>query len=470
MDCGIRLSPDQLRQLWIYHHLLREHNPELNLTRIHSFAAMALKLYADSMLPGKLMELPSPLLDLGTGPGMPGIPLKIAYPGLEVLLAEGRLKRVQFLTEALTQLGLTGTRIIGKAVNERFEDPVQGVITRAVGTMAETAARVRNCLVCGGRLIFMKGPDCDREIQEMDRHFRKDYALEKDIHYRIGNTSHRRRLVVFERTSDPLWSVRAAAMKRHPVRRIESEHNDIFKDLRRVLTAKGIRKQQSALISGPKQVAETLRDLEGMCLAWVSSGEAEPPPNGAPPHLRWVQLAPPLFQVIDVFGTNRPLLLVKTPEIPRWDPEAGLSEGCTVFVPFQDPENVGAVVRSSVAFGVSRLILLEESAHPYHPKALRASGGAVLRARFMEGPSIHQLPVNMPIFALSPAGMDIATFEFPERFGLLPGIEGPGLPPHWEKTAIGIPILREVESLNAATATAIALYVWKQSLKGLQLY
>lgn len=465
VGCCIRLSMEQLRQLWIYHHLLREHNPQLNLTRIHSFQAMALKLYADSLLPGQLMELPSPLMDLGTGPGMPGIPLKIANPGLEMLLAEARSKRVEFLAMVLNELGLTGVRIIGQAVNDRFEEPVQGVVTRAVGTMVETAARVRNCLVRGGKLIFMKGPECDGEIQDMVRHFGEDYVLERDTHYHIGNTSHARRLVVFERTGETLRAVRTAAMKRHALRRIESAHNEVFKDLKKLLTVRGIKKQQSALISGPKQVAETLRDLSGMCLAWVSAGDSEPPPAGSPETLQWIQLLAPLFQLIDVFGTNRPLLLVRIPEIPAWDPGEGLAEGCTLFVPFQDPENVGAVVRSAVAFGVTRLILLEESAHPYHPKALRASGGAVLRARFLEGPSIHELPAHLPIFALSSEGTDIARFKFPERFGLLPGIEGPGLPPHWKKSAIGIPIHREVESLNAATATAVALYVWSRFLK-----
>ena len=69
---GIRLSSFQLEQLWLYHQLLRQYNPELNLTRIHNFANMVLKLYVDSMLPAQMVELPSPLLDLGTGPGAAG--------------------------------------------------------------------------------------------------------------------------------------------------------------------------------------------------------------------------------------------------------------------------------------------------------------------------------------------------------------------------------------------------------------
>ena len=77
----ISLSNTQLGQLWAYHQLLRRYNPKLNLTRIHNFANMVIKLYVDSLLPGRMVALPSPLLDIGTGPGMPGIPLKIAQIG-----------------------------------------------------------------------------------------------------------------------------------------------------------------------------------------------------------------------------------------------------------------------------------------------------------------------------------------------------------------------------------------------------
>ena len=93
LRCGINLAPSQLKQLWAYHQLLRRHDAELNLTRVRNFENMVLKLYADSILPALHSPLPSPLLDLGTGPGMPGIPLKIFRPDLRILLADGRQNR-----------------------------------------------------------------------------------------------------------------------------------------------------------------------------------------------------------------------------------------------------------------------------------------------------------------------------------------------------------------------------------------
>jgi tRNA G18 (ribose-2'-O)-methylase SpoU len=183
----------------------------------------------------------------------------------------------------------------------------------------------------------------------------------------------------------------------------------------------------------------------------------------SPAHLSWYQLYPALFQTLDIFGTDAPLLVVTTPSIPVWEPSEGFPEGCSVLVPFQDPENVGTVIRSSVAFGASRIILLAESAYPYHPKAIRASGGAVLHAELFQGPSIEDLPEDLPLVPLSSEGKDIALFTFPRSFGLLPGMEGPGLPDNWRRRAVAIPIKHEVESLNASTATAVALYVWSRS-------
>ena len=459
---GIHLPSDRLEQLWTYHQLLRQHNPELNLTRIHNFTNMVLKLYVDSILPGRLIDLPSPLLDLGTGPGMPGIPLKIAYPQLTLLLAESRQKRVAFLKTVVEKLNFPDVEVVGEGITPHFERPVAGVITRAVEDMAATIDRVRGCLMKDGLVIFMKGPHCDEEIQAASERFMKEYRLSKDQSYNIPNTSHERRLVVFQRLGEPLFVKKAKAMERYISRIIESEQNPLFKDLKKLLGSRGIRKQKKALVAGSKQVSEVLSQFPELCEAWIGSREKDPPPPDSPEHLNWYQLSSPLFQSLDVFGTGKPLLLIRIKTVEKWAPDDGLPEGCTVFIPFQDPENVGSVIRSAAAFGADQVILLSESAHPYHPKALRASGGTVLGIRILEGPSLAELPEDLPLLPLSAGGRDIAEIAFPDTFAFLPGIEGPGLPEQFKKNAVSIPIDSRVESLNAATATAIALYAWSQ--------
>ena len=461
-SCGIRLSQLQLRQLWAYHSLLRERNADLNLTRVHNFNNMVTKLYVDSMLPADLLELPSPLLDLGTGPGMPGIPLKIYRPALDLILAETRGNRVEFLNRALERLELKGIRVVGGRVTAQSEEPVAGVITRAVETIEKTLERVAGCLARDGLVIFMKGPHCGAEVDRAQARFAGAYTLVSDRPYSIPHTLHQRRLLVYRRLDEPLYSRKAKAMIEHPVRTITSGQNTHFKEMKKLLTGRGVRKGGKALVSGGKPVGEILEKHPDRCEAWIGSAGQAPPPPHSPPHLTWFQLDPVLFDELDVSGTHAPLLLIRLPEIPEWHPTEGFPAGCSVLIPFQDPENVGAAIRSAAAFGAAQAILLAESAHPFHPKALRASGGAVLSLPLRQGPALGDLPEELPIVALSAQGPDIRTTEFPPAFGLLAGLEGPGLPERWRKRALSIPIRAEVESLNAAAATAVALYEWRR--------
>lgn len=457
---GVGLSDFQLKQLWAYHLLLRRFNPKLNLTRIHNFENMVIKLYVDSILPAHLLSLPTPLLDLGTGAGMPGIPLKILCPQVEILLAESRHKRVEFLKRAIEHLDFQGIRVIEKKIDSTFQEPVAGVITRAVEKMSETLVRIHGCLAPGGKVIFMKGPHCDAELENIRHKSRSNYDLVIDQSYVIARTSHRRRLLVFERLDQPHYFQKARAMKRYPVQIIESEHNTRFKNLKKLLNSRGIKKAGRALVAGSKPIAEIMSRFPQSCEAWLSAGDRHPPPPDGPDNMSWFQLNPGLFNCLDVSGTHVPLLLLKFPEIRAWRPVDGFDEGCNLLIPFQDPENVGAVIRSAAAFGVKQVILLNECAHPFHPKSLRASGGSALSVGLKSGPSINELPADIPIMALSAEGSDIRSADFPRAFGLLIGIEGHGLPKVWRKAAWRIPIEAGVESLNAAAATAIALYEW----------
>jgi tRNA G18 (ribose-2'-O)-methylase SpoU len=252
-------------------------------------------------------------------------------------------------------------------------------------------------------------------------------------------------------------------MPRPAPRHIESDSNAVFKGFRKILDGRGIRKYGTALVSGQRITTEVLRTHPDLCEAWISTRGHPAPPPALPETAAWYELPPGLFREIDVTGTHAPLLLVRVPRFEEWEPSDGFGPGCDLLVPFQDPENVGAVIRSAAAFGVHRVILLAGAAHPFHPRSLRASSGAVFQVPLLGGPSLDDLPPGLPIVALSPDGADIGAAEFPESFGLLPGIEGAGLPEALRARAFSIPLSADVESLNSATATAIALYIWNRS-------
>lgn len=194
---GFALSFAELNHLARFHALLVERNKTQNLTRIWSLEDMVLKHYVDCLLVARLMpDLPSPLLDLGTGAGFPGIVLKIVNPNLHVVLAESVGKKVRFLQEAVEMLGLPGLEVFGRSVTSDFDRPVKAVITRAVEPMAETLKRCQNCLRPGSLAIFMKGPSVDEEKPGLGL-LRASFEEIADHHYTLPGGEFSRRLLVY---------------------------------------------------------------------------------------------------------------------------------------------------------------------------------------------------------------------------------------------------------------------------------
>jgi 16S rRNA (guanine527-N7)-methyltransferase len=465
-QCGIPLDGAQLGLLWRYHQLLRAANAQLNLTRIHNFENMVLKHYVDSLLVLRFVALPSPLLDLGTGPGLPGIPLKIARPDVPMILAEPRAAKAAFLREVCAELGLSSIEVYAHKVGPDYPGKVAGVISRAVGSIPETLDRVATCLEPGGRMIFMKGPECDEEIAAARQAHAGRFRPAADHVYDIPGTSHRRRLVIYERLEgEPAQERRprrmAGAEFGGTIREITSAGNPTFKQCRELLGGSGIRKRGEALLAGSRIRAEVLAQDPEQVLGWLTDSQGPPPPSFSIP---WLRLSAPLFQELDVSGTRAPLLLVKIPASPPWSDGDPWPMGCTLFVPFQDPENVGTVIRSAAAFGVPRVVLLREAAHPFLPRSSRAAGPALFRVPLFQGPRLADLHVtHAPLIALDPTGPELSQAPFPDRFGLVVGVEGPGLPAHLRAgPSRRIAMQPGVESLNAAAATAIALYVWSR--------
>lgn len=467
--CRISLDARQLDLLWRYHQMLRRANAELNLTRIHNFENMVLKHYVDSLLVLNLIDLPAPLIDMGSGPGLPGVPLKIARPDLPMILAEPRGARAQFLRDVCNELKLPHVEVYAHKVGRDYPGRVGGVITRAVASIAETLDRVASCLAPGGQMIFMKGPECDEEMSEAAQSHAGSFRLAADHAYAIPGTEHRRRLVVYERLEGQAGlearrrssgaSSDGVASFAGVVREITSESNPTFQRCHDLLRGPGIRKHGEAVLSGSRVCSEVLARFPGCVLGWVTPTQGPPPADES---IVWIRLSDPLYKQLDVVGTRSPLLLVTVPPIPAWSDHDPWPAGCTLFVPFQDPENVGTVIRSAAAFGVAQVVLLREAAHPFHPRGSRSAGPALFQVPLRQGPSLEELCVaNVPLIALDTSGPELNETPWPHTFGLVVGVEGPGLPAHLRQgERRRIAIAPGVESLNAATATAIALYSW----------
>jgi 16S rRNA (guanine(527)-N(7))-methyltransferase RsmG len=478
---GFDLKEETFDLLWRFHREIHAKTDKLDLTRIKNFDSMVVKHYIDCACVPKLIELPSPLLDIGSGAGFPGIPIKILVPQVHVILSEGRKKRAIFLEEVCALLGLKGVEVYPHKIPGRFDRAIGGIITRALESISQTLERVTALLSEGGKAIFMKGPRCREEIDEAVRSYRELFVLEKEIPYSLPGTPHKRHLVVFARKKTPFFSgmevpvlseknrgaqERSESKGRGYVKEIVSPNNPFFKKLLKSLKTRGIRKEGLALLTGPKQVREVLESFRETCAGIIYSDPDTIAPLGNMGGMPRYRLHRDLFRQLDVYETGQAILLVKVPTFDRWV-DTEWPGGCSLFVPFQDPRNVGAVIRSAAAFGVARIVLLKEAAHPYHHASLRTAGSAVWRTPILEGPSISDLNVTgVPLITLSPQGKALGTYRFPQSFCLVPGLEGPGLP-HALRNAecLSIPMSPGVESLNAALATGIALYAWREQGK-----
>jgi 16S rRNA (guanine527-N7)-methyltransferase len=191
------------RRLAEFYLLLMNHQLRDNVTRLVKFRDIGIKHFIDSLMVPRLTDLRFPLLDVGTGPGFPGIPLKIVFPEREIILAEGVRRRVDFLKAVRDEMGLKELRIVGRKIDESFQLPVAGVITRALEDIPSTLRNVSQCLEVGGLVYFMKGPGVEPEIAAAKRDWSAYFELHEDHEYDLPQTPHRRRLVVFRKLKTP---------------------------------------------------------------------------------------------------------------------------------------------------------------------------------------------------------------------------------------------------------------------------
>lgn len=253
-----------------------------------------------------------------------------------------------------------------------------------------------------------------------------------------------------------------SSLSYHKERLITSPQNAHVKRWLSLYERKGIKKYQQCLVSGKRIILELLNKLPSLCKEILYPPKIENLQD-LPEHVIPFRLSNELFQGIDAAGSSFPLLVCQIQE-PLPIDLATPPQGLEVLCPLGDPINLGTVVRSCSAFGVTQFILLKEAAQPFHPKAIRASSGGIFTQSIRQGPSIQdltQLAYRKWIVALDQKGEDIMTLQWPANIRLLVGEEGLGVPEGKFQQRLRIHQTREIESLNAAMATSIALYSYR---------
>jgi len=472
-EAKISISEKQISQFAKYYTLINENNDDNDLTRIKGEDGFVIKHFIDSIYCLKYIQLPPSIVDIGTGAGFPGIPLKIMNPDLRIILAEQRSRRVDFLKLAVKELGLANVEFYPHKVTEKSFFDVQGVVTRALEDAPVTLERVEHFLPAGGVVILLKGPDAEGDIRALSEKNSEVFSLETDEEYTLPGTDYRRRLLLFRKERETFRKI-------YKIMKIENEtsgvpvtsdDNRTFKEVRKLADGEGMRKSNAVAIPGKKIIRDFLSRYNDKGQKMVLPDDYVETDSSFDEILSGFRkrgglfiFKRSLFNEVDVSATRSPILIAELPEIEEWSGD--IITGCNAVIPFQDPLNVGAAVRSAAGFGVKRIILTKDAANPYHPKSIRSSAGAVFELEFHRGPKLedfHEIlnSSDERIFTLDKSGSPLNIIHFPEKFIVIPGIEGPGLPDNLKTDAVSIPLSDAIESLNASVALSIFLYQWR---------
>ena len=169
----IVLSEKQMEQFLQYYEMLVEKNKVMNLTAITEFDEVVEKHFLDSVSLTKQMDLHQPLkvLDLGTGAGFPGIPLKIVFPELEITLMDSLNKRVLFLQDVISSLQLENIEAVhGRAEeaarNKEYRESFDLCVSRAVANISTLSEYCLPFVKIGGSFISYKSSTIEDELED----------------------------------------------------------------------------------------------------------------------------------------------------------------------------------------------------------------------------------------------------------------------------------------------------------------
>ena len=204
---GITLSEKQISQFMTYYDLLVEWNSFMNLTAITEFVEVIDKHFIDSLAICEHVDFKNGdyLIDIGTGAGFPGIPLKIVFPELRITLLDSLNKRIKFLDTVIESLGLENVETIhGRAEDfakqQSYREKYDFVISRAVANLATLSELCIPFAKEDKYFVSYKAEKCNEELEEAKKAISiLGGKVEKQIEYKLPDTDMNRNLLLIKK-------------------------------------------------------------------------------------------------------------------------------------------------------------------------------------------------------------------------------------------------------------------------------
>ncbi len=203
-EFGVELSQQQISLFDLFLEGLRSWNRRMNLTGISEGREMIIKLLLDPLVAVPHLPSRGTVLDVGSGAGIPGLPLKIAVRELELHLVESKAKKVSFLRTMIRNLGLSGITAYEGRAEDGFAAagllPSYDIVTaRALAPLAKTIDICYPYLSKGGALVTFKGAKVQKEIEESEKLLDALHLeISKNVSYRLPETKGIRYLVILK--------------------------------------------------------------------------------------------------------------------------------------------------------------------------------------------------------------------------------------------------------------------------------
>lgn len=195
MQAEINLTDQQKNQLVGFVKLLDKWNKAYNLTSVRNPDEMLVKHILDSLVVSKHLH-GEKFIDVGTGPGLPGIPLAIANPDKQFVLLDSLGKRITFIKNALRELGITNVTPIQSRVEEYTESQFDGVLSRAFASLNDMVDWCYHLPNENGKFYALKGVYDELEVQQIVKRVELVNVLRLSVPELVGE----RHLVVLQKS------------------------------------------------------------------------------------------------------------------------------------------------------------------------------------------------------------------------------------------------------------------------------